>query len=139
MINIKGTKDYLVALESVAMTDIVLNMFIFFFISFSLLYTFNKAVSVEVNLPASKSLVKLDGADKVILTVTREGRYYLDAQPVTVKEMKSLLRARLGKEPSLEMVLMVDRVARFNNVVMALDIINELGIRRLSVAATRSK
>jgi biopolymer transport protein ExbD len=83
--------------------------------------------------------VKLDGADKVILTVTREGRYYLDAQPVTVKEMKSLLRARLGKEPSLEMVLMVDRVARFNNVVMALDIINELGIRRLSVAATRSK
>jgi hypothetical protein len=50
-VKIAPTRKYMFNLESVAMTDIVLNMFIFFFISFSLLYTFNptKAKVIKVN------------------------------------------------------------------------------------------
>ena len=48
---ISGKRDYMISMESVAMTDIVLNMFIFFFISLSLLYTFNPWKKLDVKLP----------------------------------------------------------------------------------------
>ena len=59
MIAIKGSKGYVVALESIAMTDIVLNLFIFFFISFSLLYTLqpDRMTRIEVRLPKASSSV----------------------------------------------------------------------------------
>ncbi len=141
MINIKGQKDYLVALESVAMTDIVLNMFIFFFISFSLLYTFSpdRLSKVEVNLPTSKSAVTLKGEERTIITLTREGRVYLGPDLVRINELESRLKSRIEANESLSLVLKVDKFTRFDNVVKVLDVINDLGIKRLSVAAMNQK
>ena len=135
MIAIKGSRDYLVALESVAMTDIVLNMFIFFFISFSLLYTFSqeKTKKVEVTLPSSKSRVSLEGAQTMVLTVARDGALFLDGEPVKPKGLREALGSLSSGGRSL--VLKVDRAARFESVVKVLDVVDELGIRRLSVAA----
>ncbi|MDD5583801.1 MAG: hypothetical protein PHV55_01915, partial [Candidatus Omnitrophica bacterium] len=64
---IYGRRDYLVNLESVAMTDIVMNMFIFFFISFSLLYTFNadRLKKLGVNLPRAKNTNPLQNTQRV--------------------------------------------------------------------------
>jgi biopolymer transport protein ExbD len=137
MIKVKPTKDYLVALESVAMTDIVLNMFIFFFISFSLLYTFSpeRMRRVEVNLPTSKSTVSLQGQEKATITLTKEGKVYLGEDAVDMRALKNGLKSRLERDPSLSLILRVDRLARFASVVRVLDVINELGIKRLSVAA----
>jgi len=59
---IAGRRSYMTSMESVAMTDIVLNMFIFFFISFSLLYTFNpqRVQKLEVKLPAAQHTTAID-------------------------------------------------------------------------------
>ena len=140
MISIKGKKDYLVALESVAMTDIVMNMFIFFFISFSLIYTFNpvKVSKIEVRLPKASTAVALEGAEKVVLTVTKEGRYFINEEAVKSSAIKTELAARLKENPELSVVLKVDGFAKFNNVVKALDIINELNIQKVSVAAIKN-
>ena len=59
-------------LESVAMTDIIMNMFVFFFISFSLLYTFNpqRESKIKVNLPKGVTDVKSRGEKPLVVTVT---------------------------------------------------------------------
>lgn len=139
MIRIRPKKSYLVALESVAMTDIVLNMFIFFFISFSLIYTFNPAQfsKIEVNLPKASSAVALEGSEKVVLAITAPGKYYLNDEPVKRSGLKGELRKRLDDNPELSLMLRVDGSAAFNSVAAALDIINELGISRVSVAAVK--
>lgn len=138
MISIKGKKDYLVALESVAMTDIVLNMFIFFFISFSLLYTFNsgRLSKIEVNLPKASSAVSLEGSEKTVLAITKAGEYFINEEKVKGADLKQNLRSRLEENPSLSVVLKVDGAVKFDHVVRALDVINELDIRKVSVAAT---
>ncbi|MDD5423296.1 MAG: biopolymer transporter ExbD, partial [Candidatus Omnitrophica bacterium] len=102
MISIKGKKDYLVALESVAMTDIVLNMFIFFFISFSLLYTFNsgRLSKIEVNLPKASSAVSLEGSEKTVLAITKAGEYFINEEKVKGADLKQNLRSRLEENPS---------------------------------------
>ena len=49
-----------VSLESVAMTDIIMNLFIFFFITFSLLYTFNPfgESKIKIDLPKGTTTVQ---------------------------------------------------------------------------------
>ncbi|MDD5496239.1 MAG: biopolymer transporter ExbD [Candidatus Omnitrophica bacterium] len=139
MIRIKPQKDYLVALESVAMTDIVLTMFIFFFISFSLLYTFNpvRVSKVDVKLPKASSAVSLAGSEKTVLAITREGSFLVNDEKKDLKGIKKYLKTRVKEDPSMELLLKVDSRTQFSNVVSVLDCINELHIERVSVAAVR--
>jgi len=140
MIAIKGKKGYLVALESVAMTDIVMNMFIFFFISFSLIYTFNpvKASKIEVKLPKASTAVALEGSEKVTLAITKDGDYFINDDKIKGSDIKAALEAKLKENNGIGVVLKVDGRARFNDVVKALDVINELNIRKVSVAAVKN-
>jgi biopolymer transport protein ExbD len=139
MIKIKPTKDYLVALESVAMTDIVLNMFIFFFISFSLLYTFSptRLSKIEIKLPRASSAVALEGAERLTLSINRTGEYYINDDRVKYADLKNMLKARFKENPSLSLLLRVDSLTRFDSVVRALDIINELNIQKVSLASVK--
>jgi biopolymer transport protein ExbD len=141
MIKIKSNKDYLIALESVAMTDIVMNMFIFFFISFSLIYTFNpdRISKIEVNLPKAESAVALEGSEKVVLAVTAKGAYFLNDESVKSSDLKKALKKKLSGNPDMSLILKVDGAAKFDQVARALDVINELNISKVSVAAVRGE
>ncbi len=141
MIKIGLQKDYLVALESVAMTDIVLNMFIIFFISFSLLYTFSptRISKVDVKLPKASSAVSLEGSEKTILSITKDGEFLLNDEKKDLKGIKSYLGLKVKDDPSMNLLLKVDSRTKFSNVVSALDIINELHIERVSVAAIKKQ
>jgi len=139
MINIRGEKDYLVALESVAMTDIVLNMFIFFFISFSLLYTFSPAriSRLEVKLPKAKSAISLEGSTRTVLSITERGEFFIDDEKTNPAALKRSLQLKMKNDPSSNLLLRVDSLARFEALAGVLDIINELGIHKVSVAAVK--
>jgi len=139
MITIRGSKDYLVALESVAMTDIVMNMFIFFFISFSLLYTFNvvKPSKIKINMPKASSAVALEGSEKTILTIKRSGEYFINDEMIKVSNLKGVLEEKLKEDHDMAVLLKVDAMARFEFVVKALDAINDLDIKKVSVAAVK--
>ncbi|MFA6217732.1 MAG: biopolymer transporter ExbD [Candidatus Omnitrophota bacterium] len=136
---ISGKRDYALSLESVAMTDIVLNMFIFFFISFSLLYTFSpqRVKKLEVKLPeaASASPMVIDNK-QVNITITNEGVMYLDKNVVTKKELKEKIAGLADRNPELAVILNSDKLVRFQDVVIVLDILNELGVKNLNIAAT---
>ncbi len=135
---IEPTRKYAMSLESVAMTDIVLNMFIFFFISFSLLYTFNPTQTkhIKVNLPKAKHVSKPQGKDSArMITLTREGPVYLDGDIVTEKELEAKLSSLLKRNPELQVVMEIDRQVAFKNVVQVLDVLNGLGIERLRISA----
>jgi biopolymer transport protein ExbD len=141
MIKIKSKKGYLIALESVAMTDIVMNMFIFFFISFSLIYTFSPTIvsRISVNLPKASSAVALEGSEKVIIAISGEGEYFINDDRVKAGDLKKALRARLSDNPDISLLLKIDGAAQFGRVAKALDAINELNISRVSVAAVKGE
>jgi Biopolymer transport protein len=141
MIKIRQQNNYLVALESVAMTDIVMNLFIFFFISFSILYTFNstRVSKVDVRLPKASSAVSLAGAEKTILAITKEGEYLVNDEKKDAKSLKEYLAGAVKDDPSMSLLLKVDSRTKFSNVVNVLDMINELHIERVSVAAIKKQ
>lgn len=134
---ISGKRKYLAALESVAMTDIVLNMFIFFFISFSLLYTFNpyRVKKLEVKLPEAANTAPIKNTGQANIVITNEGLTYLGKELLTKKELKERIYLMHKDNPDLGVVLMADRLVQFKNIVSLLDILSELGIRNLNIAA----
>lgn len=69
---ISGKRDYMISMESVAMTDIVLNMFIFFFISFSLLYTFNPMKKLDVKLPKAEHASTIKDKEQITITISAD-------------------------------------------------------------------
>ena len=139
MIRIKGQREYLGALESVAMTDIVLNMFIFCFLSFSLIYTFNPArvSKIDVRLPKAKSAISLEGRERISLAITKDGKFFIDDEKTAVKDLKGALKSKFEEYPEAILILKVDGLAKFDNVSSALDIINELDIQNVSVAVIK--
>ncbi len=138
---ISGQRDYIVSLESVAMTDIVLNMFIFFFISFSLLYTFSPyhIKKLEVNLPEATSATTMGNKKQANITVTNEGLIYLDQEAVTKKNLRERISSRYNDNPGLSVIISSDRLVRFKDIVDVLDILNAVGIKNLNIAATSER
>jgi len=133
---ITGRKDYLEKLESVVMTDIILNMFIFFFISFSLLYTFNpyRLKKLEVKLPKAQSALTLAEKEQLNIIINNEGLIYLEEEPVTKKALKERISFYRKQNPSLKIIVSCDRLVRFRDIVETLDILNSLGITNLNLA-----
>lgn len=123
------------------MTDIVMNMFIFFFISFSVLYTFNptRVSKVDVKLPKASSAVSLEGSEKTVLVITKDGGYLINDEKKDAKGLKEYLALLVKDDPSANLLLKVDSRTKFSNVVSVLDMINELRIERVSVAAVKGQ
>ncbi|HOW42442.1 MAG TPA: biopolymer transporter ExbD [Candidatus Omnitrophota bacterium] len=132
-------RTYFTMLESVAMTDIVLNMFIFFFISFSLLYTFNpmRVQKLEVKLPKAANTSNLDKINQVNITLTNEGMIYLDQEAVNTRALRDKLRQAQRTNPELTVILRADRLVSFKHIVNILDLLTELGVANLHIAAVK--
>jgi len=136
---IRSTRGYMLSLESVAMTDIVLNMFIFFFISFSLLYTFSptRAQKIDVKLPQATNTKSLSETEQIDITLTEDGPIYLNQELVSIKNLPGKLKIRMNDNPSLGVVIRSDGLVPFKSVVKVLDIVSGLGISKISVAAIK--
>jgi biopolymer transport protein ExbD len=136
---ISGQRTYLTSLESVAMTDIVLNMFIFFFISFSLLYTFNpnKVQKLDIKLPKASNVSTIENLNQLDITLTNENIMYLGQDMVNAKELKEKIRLKQRENPQLIVILRADRLVSFKKIVEVLDVLTELGITNLNIAAVR--
>ncbi|MFA7295006.1 MAG: biopolymer transporter ExbD [Candidatus Omnitrophota bacterium] len=92
---IASRRDYMLSLESVAMTDIVLNMFIFFFISFSLLYTFTKHQGIKVALPTANTAVLHD--ENITVFITPDNEIFSEGRKMQIDELGGVLKEKLSK------------------------------------------
>ncbi|MEI6831828.1 MAG: biopolymer transporter ExbD [Candidatus Omnitrophota bacterium] len=133
--NISGKRDYTVSLESVVMTDIVLNMFIFFFISFSLLYTFNPWKKLDVQLPKAEHASAIKDQQQINIIITSDGPVYLDGEMVTMKELKGKVYLRYKTNSNISVLLCADKRRSFREVVSVLDVLSGIGITQLNIAA----
>ncbi len=136
---IGGRNNYIMKLESIAMTDIIMNMFIFFFISFSLLYTFNphRVQKLDIKLPKAANASNIEKQDQVNILLSKDGPTYLGEDIVTARELKAIVAAKLKDNPELIVILRADKLVSFTRIVDILDVLTELGITNLNIAAVK--
>lgn len=136
---ISGKRDYMISMESVAMTDIVLNMFIFFFISFSLLYTFSPWKKLDVKLPKAEHASTIKDKEQINIIISADGPVYLDKELVTMQELKEKVYSRYKTNPEITVLLCADKRRSFRDVVSVLDVLSGIGITRLNIAAVEQE
>jgi biopolymer transport protein ExbD len=133
---IKSNRKPFFSLESVAITDILMNMFIFFFISFSLIYTLNpyKESKIKVTLPKGVTNVQPKGENPVIVNVTAQNEIYLGDTKVTLESLSKDLSAFVENAKKNGLVVKADKKASVDNFVKVLDAAKQAGIDKLGVS-----
>lgn len=133
---ISGRREYMGALESVAMTDIILNMFIFFFISFSLLYTFspNRLHKLGVDIPKARTAKLIEEAKQINISVTKNGIIYFEKEALTLDELIDAIEVSKSKNSNLRILLSADQAAPFKDVAKVLDVLNGLQVQNIGIA-----
>ncbi len=133
--NFKSRKQKLVAeINITPFTDVILVLLVIFMITTPLI----TQSLIKVKLPQAKSGVPVEGArpTQVGITITNEGLIYLEEKMVTRKELRERIAVIHEDNPGLSVLLRSDRLVQFKNIVGVLDILTELGIKNLNIAAT---
>src|SRR5215208_556070 len=131
----KQQSKILFSMESVALTDIIMNLFIFFFISFSFLATFHKTNEgqVEVNLPkATASALPLEKKSMVV-SLAKEGGLFLDNTPLTLEQLRTHFQAEKTRGADLTLVVRADKEVPHGRVVEVMDIARSEGLNHLAI------
>lgn len=114
-------------------TDVILVLLVIFMIATPLISQTN----IKVRLPDAKSGQPIEAAKRtqLYITVTKDGSVYLDKDQVTKKGLRTKIDTMRREDPDIYAIIHADRMAPFKDVVSVLDVLNELGINKLSIGA----
>ncbi len=133
---IRTHRDAMVSLESVAITDIILNMFIFFFTSFSLVYTFNpsRESRIQVKLPQADVRAPAQPKSPIEVSIDARGQIYLGGKPAALSGLTAGVKALLAGDTTTTVIVRSDKSVIFDRVIQVLDAVKKSGAERLSLA-----
>ena len=119
--------DNLADINVTPLVDVILVLLIIFMVTAPMLH---QGVSVALpktettNLPSSVE-------DPIILSITSDGRYYINETPVARGLLRDRLTAFLRTRRDRTVFLKADRALSVGTVVETLDVLNRMGIENL--------
>lgn len=133
---IKTNRDSNVTLETIALTDIILNIFIFFFTAFSLVYTFNplRESKIIIKLPQADVKTPPEQKEPIIINITNRNEIFLSNKPKNLKDLKAELSTLIAFDKMRPVIVRADRGVVLEKVVEILDIAKSSGVERLGIA-----
>ena len=88
---------------------------------------------VQVNLPQAKAGAVAGDEEPLIVSITQNGRVYLNDNPMTLSELGKKLRAVRRLQKDKEVYLRADQDVRYGVVMKAIEEIKEAGIGKLGM------
>jgi biopolymer transport protein ExbD len=92
---------------------------------------------IRVNLPKASDTPSLAKPKTVAITITDNGRIFIDAVPVTLDELAQRLRQRKAVDPDLPVVVRGDGTTQYQHVVDVLALLAQLNITQLGLVTQR--
>ena len=136
MIKVKTHRDLVLTLESIALTDIILNIFIFFFTAFSLVYTFNPAREsrILIKLPQADIKSPIDQKEPIVVTINSRNEVFLNSRLKSLRDLKKELQTLVAFDKMRPVIVRADKSVVFDRVVQILDVAKNSGVERLGIA-----
>ena len=124
------------SLETLALTDIIMNLFIFFFITFSFLASFHKLGETQMNISLPKAASTVQPLEKrgMVVMITREGGLLLEREAVTLEQLQERFRQSLAEGADIQLIIRADQEVSHGRVVQVMDLAKTEGINRLAIA-----
>jgi len=118
----------------VPLIDVLLTLFMFF----ALTSTFVQHARMQVTLPNASSEAE-GGQPALIITVDKDGRYFVGSDPVpgsNIDVLKQSVARVAGDDFSRTVMIRADAASTHQSVVTAMDALGQLGFTHLSMATT---
>jgi biopolymer transport protein ExbD len=94
---------------------------------------------VRVAAPETKTTSNLAKPQTRAVTVTADGTMYLDAYPVTLEQLSSLLAQYKAGNPNLPIVIKGDNEAPYEKIVSVLAAVKKLDITQVGLVTKRTQ
>ncbi len=128
-----------IPLDSVALTDIIMNMFIFFFITFSFLATFNqiKEGKVNVSLPKASSATTQLEKKRLTVSLTKDGGLFINKEEISMDQLQAKFQTEQAQGAEITLVVRADQEVQHGRVVNVMDLARTEGLHRLAIATAQ--
>jgi biopolymer transport protein TolR len=97
------------------------------------------ASSIRLDLPRAEGTQAAEAPRFVTLVLDREGKAFLDDQPVTAAELAERLAATAKQNPDTEIQLRADTVVPYGRVVEVMGVAHKAGLTRIGFVAEPAK
>jgi biopolymer transport protein ExbD len=89
---------------------------------------------LKVNLPKASAAPSLAKPQTKAITVTNEGKIFLDTFPVTLSELEQRLAQIKAQTPEFPVVVRGDGLTQYQKIMDVLDLLGRLGISQVGLA-----
>jgi biopolymer transport protein TolR len=121
--------DHLADINVTPLVDVMLVLLIIFMVTAPMLH---QGVSVALPKAKSQSLPKSQ-EDPIILSITKDGRYYINETPVAHGLLKDRMEAFVRMRKDRTVYLKADKDLPYGTVVETMDLLNRMGIENLGM------
>lgn len=120
-------RRFLAEINVIPLVDVVLVLLVIFMVTAPMLYR-----GMDIHLPTSSSNT-IKPEERLVLTIERDQRLYLEKDAVTVAQLEGRLREARQRNVDLSIYLRADREVPYGTVVQAMDAVKRAGIEKLGM------
>jgi biopolymer transport protein ExbD len=92
---------------------------------------------IQVNLPKASAAPSLAEPKTKAITITNDGTIYLDAYPVSLEELGSMLGQLYAADPGLPVIIKGDAEVAYQQVIDVLDLCGTIGITQIGLVTKK--
>ncbi len=133
-----GRRESDFEINVIPLIDVLLTLLMFFVLT----TTFVRHASMKVVLPTASVTNPTVKAHPLVIMIDREGHFYVGGHAVLGQGEGPLKRAIIavaGSDRERPVTLRADARATHQSVITAMDVLGQLGFKRLSMATTQAK
>ncbi len=120
-------------IEIIPMIDAIFFLLVFFMMTSLRMVQLD---AQKVNLPQSSSPSLRPEGPKVVVSITREGDFYVDKKKVDASQIVANLAPKIEAQPRTTVILNVDREQRIGGFAKLFDLVKQANPARVMVAAS---
>ncbi len=120
-------RRFLAEINVIPLVDVVLVLLVIFMVTAPMLYR-----GLDIRLPTSASNT-IRPEERIILTIERDQKLYLDKDPVNVPQLERRLRAMKERNADVSVYLRADREVPYGTVIQVMDGVKRSGIEKLGM------
>lgn len=120
-------RRFLAEINVIPLVDVVLVLLIIFMVTAPMLYR-----GLDIKLPVSASNT-IKPEIRVVLTIEKDQRLYLDKDPVSVAQLERKLHLLKEEHADVSLYLRADRDVPYGIVVQVMDGVKKAGIEKLGM------
>jgi biopolymer transport protein ExbD len=111
--------------EMAPMIDMVFLLLVFFMCASHM----SVVQSVPLEIPtATKAVVPKERADRFIVNITKDGTIFSGNQPVTLEQLKGIVKESKATDPNVKLYLRADQETPHKYVKKVMNVVGEAGV-----------